>query len=459
MIGPRYRDECVAVLERAGYVGFGDAIEVEATTTPADWAPSRAWSGARRSPRRTRSPRPARSGRRTSRPGCRTSCSPARAPRPASASRWSWSPAGSPPSASRGQHGARVRAPQRPGGPPPTTARALPPGQGRPKIMSRRELDAAGIRDPQLRASYERCRELNAAHGKTYYLATLLLPAHKRPYVHALYGFARYADEIVDDLDSTLTAGTEGAAGWRTGARGSSRARRDDEVLPAIHDTIERWHLPHEHFEAFLDSMRMDLEVTEYETFDDLMTYMYGSAAVIGLQMVPVLEPLPGLADVSAGYAQGSRRRVPAGQLHPGRRRGPSPRPHLPAARGSRPLRRHPRAPAGGRGRRQGAPARSRTRSPVPARSSATPHLGYGCSTRRAATASGPRRRCTAASSTRSRRPTTRCSTARSRVPHHQTAQRRGARSRTGPRRPKNTHQHRVCVTRAKPNSRSSTGA
>jgi phytoene desaturase len=38
VIGPRYRDECVAVLERSGYVGFGDAIEVESTTTPADWA-------------------------------------------------------------------------------------------------------------------------------------------------------------------------------------------------------------------------------------------------------------------------------------------------------------------------------------------------------------------------------------------------------------------------------------
>jgi phytoene desaturase len=38
VVGPRYRDECVAVLERSGYVGFGDAIEVSATTTPADWA-------------------------------------------------------------------------------------------------------------------------------------------------------------------------------------------------------------------------------------------------------------------------------------------------------------------------------------------------------------------------------------------------------------------------------------
>ena len=71
--------------------------------------------------------------------------------------------------------------------------------------MSSRDLDRAGITDPAMRASYERCRELNAQHGKTYYLATLLLPPAKRPYVHALYGFARYADEIVDDLASTLT--------------------------------------------------------------------------------------------------------------------------------------------------------------------------------------------------------------------------------------------------------------
>ena len=81
--------------------------------------------------------------------------------------------------------------------------------------MSARELDAAGITDPALRASYERCRRLNAAHGRTYYLATLLLPPAKRPYVHALYGFARYADEIVDDLGSTLSP--EEKADWLDG--------------------------------------------------------------------------------------------------------------------------------------------------------------------------------------------------------------------------------------------------
>ena len=160
--------------------------------------------------------------------------------------------------------------------------------------MSARELTAAGIIDPELRASYERCRELNAAHGKTYYLATLLLPPAKRPFVHALYGFARYADEIVDDLSSTLTE--QEKADW-LGTWGDAflsdvrRGRSADPVCHAVVDTVLTWDIPLAHFEAFLHSMRMDLTVGSYDTYDDLFEYVYGSAAVIGLQMVPILEP------------------------------------------------------------------------------------------------------------------------------------------------------------------------
>ena len=161
--------------------------------------------------------------------------------------------------------------------------------------MSARELDAAGIVDPALRASYEACRRLNAQHGRTYYLATLLLPAHKRPYVHALYGFARYADEIVDDLASTLSDAQKAdwLIGWGEQFLADVRAGGSEhEISRAVVDTVRRWDIPLQHVEDFLASMRMDLTVTEYATYDDLMVYVHGSAAVIGLQMVPVLEPL-----------------------------------------------------------------------------------------------------------------------------------------------------------------------
>ena len=154
------------------------------------------------------------------------------------------------------------------------------------------ELNAAGITDPQLRESYSECKRLNSLHGKTYYLATLLLPASKRPFVHALYGFARYADEIVDDLASTLTA-QEKAEVLRTWSSDVLRCletrESSDLVGRALIDTVQRFDIHHQHFVDFLHYMEMDLTVTEYQTFEDLYEYVYGSAAVIGLQMVPIL--------------------------------------------------------------------------------------------------------------------------------------------------------------------------
>jgi phytoene synthase len=82
-----------------------------------------------------------------------------------------------------------------------------------------------------LGAAYERWRQLHARHGRTYYLATLLLPRWKRRHVHALYGFVRYADEIVDDLASTLDGPAKAAAlhawgrRWRTVRPGTWGAR------------------------------------------------------------------------------------------------------------------------------------------------------------------------------------------------------------------------------------------
>jgi 15-cis-phytoene synthase len=157
------------------------------------------------------------------------------------------------------------------------------------------ELDAAGIVGAELRASYEECKRLNSLHGKTYYLATLLLPAAKRPFVHALYGFARYADEIVDDLESTLTLDEKADAlkNWGDGVLADLRVGASkDAIGMALADTVRRFNIPIEYFESFMHSMTMDLTVSEYQTFDDLMEYVYGSASVIGLQMVPILGAL-----------------------------------------------------------------------------------------------------------------------------------------------------------------------
>ncbi|WP_069767878.1 phytoene/squalene synthase family protein [Streptomyces sp. LUP30] len=158
--------------------------------------------------------------------------------------------------------------------------------------MTVRELDAAGITEPALRDAYAHCRRLNARHGKTYFLATRLLPVERRPAVHALYGFARWADDIVDSLDADIPARRRAADLARLHERLQRGLREESSAEPvvlALADTARRYGIDHGHFGDFMASMRSDLEVTDYPTYDDLRAYMHGSAAVIGLQMLPVL--------------------------------------------------------------------------------------------------------------------------------------------------------------------------
>ena len=167
-------------------------------------------------------------------------------------------------------------------------------------------LEAVGITRADLQLGYEHARQLNAEHGRTYYLATRLLPRSKRPYVHALYGFARYADDIVDDLDPALS-GAERAARFESWSEQFLRSLEGgspaDPITGAVIDTMNRWDIPASYFRDFLHSMAADLTVTQYDTYDDLAAYMWGSAAVIGLEMLPIL----GLADDRMGPVAAER--------------------------------------------------------------------------------------------------------------------------------------------------------
>ena len=144
-----------------------------------------------------------------------------------------------------------------------------------------------------LAESYELCRQFNKRHGTTYYWSTLVLPKQKRPHVFALYGFCRYADDIVDDLGPVPVE--ERAAALKSfGDRffdDLERGSSDDPVLKAVVNTVRELGIDPDCFRRFLRSMTMDLTVERYETWDDLLGYMDGSAAVIGEMMLPVLEP------------------------------------------------------------------------------------------------------------------------------------------------------------------------
>ncbi|WP_327140979.1 phytoene/squalene synthase family protein [Nocardia sp. NBC_01327] len=169
----------------------------------------------------------------------------------------------------------------------------------------------------ELALAYRDCRRIAAEHGRTYFLATRLLESERRPAVHALYAFARMVDDIVDDSAAVTRAEYSAAhldriehelRGRLAQAPAQSLAIDEDRVLLAVSDTIRRYDIAAEHFWVFLDSMRMDIPSSpqyrdRYPTMDALRAYMRGSAAAIGLQLLPVLGTVVPIAEAEPAAA------------------------------------------------------------------------------------------------------------------------------------------------------------
>lgn len=135
------------------------------------------------------------------------------------------------------------------------------------------------------------CRAITEKYGTSYYFATQFFPREVREGIYAVYAFARIPDEIVDGRAKTSKEETLGELNaWRENWRRAILAGRDDDaVMNAIVWAFRKFGIPLEDGEAFLESMFMDEEVFEYETYADLEKYMYGSAGVIGLMVTRIV--------------------------------------------------------------------------------------------------------------------------------------------------------------------------
>lgn len=164
------------------------------------------------------------------------------------------------------------------------------------------DLRAAGITDPVLQQDYLHCRRLAQEHGRSYFLATRFLPPARRPAIHALYGFARTADDIVDDPSPAATVAGKTRDLEQLVTQFENPDTATEPSVRAALDVARRYDLDPALFTAFLHSMRMDLTVTSYDTHKDLDEYVYGSAAVIGLMVLPILGTV-GPMEQAAPYA------------------------------------------------------------------------------------------------------------------------------------------------------------
>ena len=148
--------------------------------------------------------------------------------------------------------------------------------------------------DPALAEGYETGRRMLRRHDPTYYLATRRLPRELRPATHALYGFVRTADQIVDGPNRAPTADARRAALDAWEAELHAGAGSKEPVVRALADAAGRHRLPLDELATYMRSMRIDCAPVRISSWEELVAYMDGSAGSVGRIMASLLDvPAP----------------------------------------------------------------------------------------------------------------------------------------------------------------------
>jgi phytoene synthase len=132
-------------------------------------------------------------------------------------------------------------------------------------------------------------RQIQKQTGRTFYLATRLLPKRVRRATYVLYAFFRMADEVVDRRDAP-EASVQRRELERIREAALGERDTDDEVLTAF-DALKRRHdIPDREVDVFIDAMQQDIDTARYESYADLEEYMRGSAVAVGNMMMDAME-------------------------------------------------------------------------------------------------------------------------------------------------------------------------
>ena len=132
----------------------------------------------------------------------------------------------------------------------------------------------------------------------TYYYSTKLFPANIRKEVTQLYNFVRVADDYVDAVPQDTKGFLKFKEEYYSAISGK---KTDNKIIADFIKLSEKRQFETEWVDAFLNSMEMDTTKSNYKNLDELNTYLYGSAEVIGLMMNRVMG-LDESADESAQY-------------------------------------------------------------------------------------------------------------------------------------------------------------
>ncbi|TAE22485.1 MAG: phytoene/squalene synthase family protein [Candidatus Kapaibacterium sp.] len=157
--------------------------------------------------------------------------------------------------------------------------------------------------NPDLKISFLHARHLTAHFAKSFYVSASILPTDKRWATYAVYGFCRYADNLIDSprgrTPEELFAEVEALRQELTICHRTGES--EHSIMRAFAPVMRACAMPLEYPMDLLKGVTMDMEFDRYNTFDDLYVFCYRVASVVGLMMTCVL----GYKDASAfDYAE-----------------------------------------------------------------------------------------------------------------------------------------------------------
>ncbi len=140
---------------------------------------------------------------------------------------------------------------------------------------------------PMLEAAYRYCDDVTRFHSRTFYMASSLLPSHKRRAVRALYAFCRVTDNLVDETP----AGVDAQALLRNWQQCVALPHPPpyEPVALAWADTQARFQIPAGYAIQLIQGVARDLTQKRYRTFADLAEYSYGVASTVGLMAMHIV--------------------------------------------------------------------------------------------------------------------------------------------------------------------------
>jgi|TARA_B100000768_G_C11268117_1_gene372044 phytoene/squalene synthetase len=135
--------------------------------------------------------------------------------------------------------------------------------------------------------SYDCSKLVTKSYSTSFSLAVKMLSPIIRKDIYNIYGFVRFADEIVDtfhEYDKEKLMNNFEKNYYLAVEQGISL----NPILNSFQQTVNKYNIPEEMVNAFLKSMKADLYKTEYSTKEEYNEYIYGSADVVGLMCLKV---------------------------------------------------------------------------------------------------------------------------------------------------------------------------